>query len=109
MPFHLGHDVARFVPALRLIAEAGVVTPYLVWRSPDRAFEQMSDLVLQDTIGRQANRVAGTLGFKKFIYFRIGEACVASEVQMLYNAPVAGDHRLQYRASAIGTVHVSRS
>src|SRR3954463_9328897 len=26
MPFHLGHDVARPVPALRLIAEASVVT-----------------------------------------------------------------------------------
>src|SRR5215213_10046154 len=33
--FDLGHDVARLVPALRLIAEAGVVTPYLVRWSPD--------------------------------------------------------------------------
>src|SRR5919112_5948923 len=38
--FDLGHDVARLVPALRLIAKAGVIAPYLVGRPPDRAFEQ---------------------------------------------------------------------
>src|SRR4029078_13744610 len=32
VPLHFGHDVARLVPALRLIGEAGVVTPYLVRR-----------------------------------------------------------------------------
>src|SRR4051794_2530584 len=57
IPFDLGHNMARLVPALRLIAEAGVVAPYLVGRPPDRAFEQMSDLVLQDRVGRQADRV----------------------------------------------------
>src|SRR3954467_2770692 len=35
MPFDLGYDVAGLVPAHRLIAEAGVVTPYLQERSPD--------------------------------------------------------------------------
>ena len=64
MPFDLRHNMAWLVPALRLIAEAGVVAPHLVGRSPDRAFEQVSDLILQDLIGRQADRVAGTLGFE---------------------------------------------
>ena len=31
------------VPALRPIAEAGVVAPHLVWRSPNRALEQVPD------------------------------------------------------------------
>src|SRR5215204_2004460 len=64
MPFYLGHDMSGLVPALRLIAEAGVVTPYIVRWSPDRSLQQISDLVLQDLIGRQADRIACTLGFE---------------------------------------------
>jgi hypothetical protein len=36
MPLDLGHDPTRLLPALRLIAEAGVVMSHLVRRSPDR-------------------------------------------------------------------------
>jgi len=46
MPLHLGHHPAAFLPALRLIAEAGEVAAHLVRRSPDRALEQISDFVL---------------------------------------------------------------
>ena len=82
MPFDLDHNVPGLVPALRLIAEAGVVAPYLVRRSPDRAFEQMSDLVLQDRVGRQADRVACTLGFEELVYLGIGEGCVTPEIKV---------------------------
>src|SRR4051794_21259896 len=108
MPLDLGHDVARLVPALRLIAEAGVIAPYLVGWSPDRSLQQISDLVLPDLVGRKPDRVACTLGFKKLVDLGIGEGCVASEIQMLYDASVAGDHRLQQRAPAISTVDVAR-
>src|SRR4029079_6907198 len=67
MPFDLGHNMARLIPALRLIAEAGVIAPYLVRRSPDRALQQMSDLVLQDLVGRQPDCVACTLGFEELV------------------------------------------
>jgi hypothetical protein len=50
--------MARPVPTLRLIAEAGVVTSYLVRWSSDWSLQQVSDLILQDLIGRQTNRVA---------------------------------------------------
>src|SRR4051812_49194673 len=103
MPFHLGHDVARPVPALRLVAEAGIVALYLERWSPDRALQQMSDLVLQDRVGRQADRVAGTLGFEEFVNLGIGEGGVTPEIQMLHDAPVTRNHRLQQRAPAIGT------
>src|SRR5215213_2442073 len=105
MPLDLGHDVAWLVPALRLIAEAGVVTPYLMRWSPDRAFQQMSDLVLQDLVSRQADRVARTLGFKELVNLGIGEGCVTPEIQMLHYAPVTPNHRLQHRAPTIGTMH----
>src|SRR5215212_1331492 len=109
MPLDLGHDVARLVPALRLIAEAGVIAPYLVGWSPDRSLQQISDLVLQNLVGRKPDRVAGTLGFKKFVDLGIGESGVASKIQMLHNAPVMRNHRLQQRAPAIGTMDVARS
>src|SRR4051812_18061723 len=80
--------MARLGPALRLIAEAGVITSYLVRWSPDRSLQQMSDLVLQDLVGRKPDRVAGTLGFKKLVDLGIGEGGVASEIQMLHNTPV---------------------
>ena len=35
MPFDLGHDMAGFAPALRLITEAGIVASYLVRWSSD--------------------------------------------------------------------------
>src|SRR4051795_582889 len=108
MPLDFGHDVARFVPALRLIAEAGVVAPHLVRWSPDRPLQQMSDLVLQDLVGRKPDRVACTLGFKKLVDLGIGESGVASEIQMFHNAPVTPNHWLQQRAPGVSTVDVSR-
>src|SRR5215218_8450502 len=109
MPLDLGHDVARLVPALCLIAEAGVIAPYLVGWSPDRSLQQISDLVLQDRIGRKPDRVAGTLGFKKLVDLGIGDGCVASEIQMLRDSPVTRYHRLQHCAPAVGTMYVARS
>jgi hypothetical protein len=53
MPLDLGYDTSRLLPALRLIAEAGVVTADLERWSPDWALEQVADPVLQDAIGRQ--------------------------------------------------------
>jgi hypothetical protein len=50
VPLDLGHDVARLVPALRPIGEAGVVAPHLMRRSPNRALEQVPDPVLQDPV-----------------------------------------------------------
>src|SRR4051812_42883622 len=69
----------------------------------------MSDLVLQDLIGRQADRVAGTLGFKKFVDLGIGKGCVTSKIQMLHDASVTCDYRLQHRTPTVGTMDVARS
>src|SRR3954466_10449232 len=100
--------MARLGPALRLIAEAGVVTSYFVRWSLDRALQQMSDLVLQDLVGRQADRVACTLSFEELVNLGIGESGIASKIQMLHDAPVTRDHRLQQRAPAVSAVHVAR-
>src|SRR3954453_14831096 len=39
MHFDLRHNMARLVPALRLMTKAGVITLYLVRWSPNRTFE----------------------------------------------------------------------
>src|SRR3954453_18196547 len=109
MPLDLGHDMARLVPALRLIAEAGIIALYLVGWSPDRALQQMSDLALQDLVGRKPDRVACTLGFKKLVNLGIREGCVTPEIQMLHDAPITSNHRLQHRTPTIGTMDVARS
>src|SRR4051812_34582825 len=108
MPLDLGHDMARLVPALRLIAEAGVITPYLMWRSPDRSLQQISDLILQDLAGRKPDRVACTLGFKKLVDLGIGKSGVSPKIQMLHDAPITSNHRLQQRTPTIGTMDVAR-
>src|SRR3954463_2011664 len=107
MPLDLGYHVARLVPALRLIAEAGVIAPYLVGWSPDRSLQQISDLILQDLVGRKPDRVVCTLGFKKLVDLGIGESGIASKIQMLHNAPVTRNHRLQQRAPAVSAVDIA--
>src|SRR4051812_9377971 len=69
----------------------------------------MADLVLQDLVGRQADRVACTLGFEELVNRGIREGCVTPEIQMLHDAPVTRDHRLQQRAPAVGTMDVAQS
>src|SRR5712671_2539839 len=81
---------------------------YLVRRSSDRALERVSDPVLQDPVGRQSDRVADALGFKKLIYLGVRESRVAPEIEALHAAPIARDHRLQHRAPAISAMHVAR-
>ena len=109
VPFDLGYDTAGLLPALRLIAEAGEVAPYLVRRSPGRALQQVSDLVLQDPVGRQSNRIAHALGFEELVDLGIGEGRVASEIKPLHPVSVAHDHRLQHRAPAIRAMDVTGS
>ena len=68
----------------------------------------MPDFVLQDAIGREADCVAGTFGFKKLVDLGIGKGCIASEIQMLHDASVTRDHRLQLRPPTISTMDVAR-
>src|SRR6516164_5582106 len=108
MPLDLRYDTARLFPALRLIAEAGVVAAHLVRRSPDWTLEQVSDLVLQDPIGRQPDRITHALGFEELVDLRVGEGRIATKIAALHRAPVPGDYRLQHRAPTVGAVHVAR-
>src|SRR5712691_4415071 len=94
VPFDLRYHSSGFLPALRLIAEAGVVAAHLIWRSPDWAFEQVSDLVLQDPVGRQPDHVTHAFGFKELVNLGVGEGRVAAEIAPFHLVPVAGTHRL---------------
>ncbi len=109
VPLNLRHYPATFLPALCLISEAGIVAARLVRRSPDWAPEQVSDLVLQDAIGRQPDRVADALRFEELVHFGIGESRVAAKIELLAGASVSGDHRFQHRAPAVGAVDLPRA
>src|SRR5216683_1686465 len=65
---------------LRLIGEAGVVPAHLKRRSTDGTREQVSDLALQDGVGRQPDRIAVALGFEELVDLRVGEGRIAAEI-----------------------------
>ena len=80
MPLDFRHHSARLLPALRLVAEAGIVAAHLMRRSTDRALEQVSNLFLQDPVGWKPDRVAHAFNFEEFVYLRVGEGRVASKI-----------------------------
>src|SRR5262245_50024392 len=61
MPFDLRNHPARLGPASGLIAEVRMKPAHLVWRSPNRTLEQITDPVLEDLVGRQPDRPARSL------------------------------------------------
>jgi hypothetical protein len=63
-----------------LVTEAGIVTAHLLRRSTDRTPEEVADLVLQDPVGRQPDRITYALGFEEFVDLRDGESGVAAEI-----------------------------
>src|SRR5439155_17875580 len=79
MPLDLGHHTTRFLPALSLIAEARMEAPHLVRRAPNRSIEQIADLLLQDPVCGQPNRILDLLAFQKLIQLRHGERSVTAE------------------------------
>ena len=94
---------------MRLITEAGEVAAQLMRRSPNRALKQVSDLALQDAVGRQPDRITHALGFEEFVDLGVGKGCVTSEIETLHRVPVAGDHWLQHYAPAISAMDVTGS
>src|SRR5580704_11143735 len=78
-------------------------------RLPDRALEEVADLVLQHPIGRWPDRITHPFGFEELVDLRVGEGRIAAEIAPLHSATVAGDYRLQYFSPAGGAVHVARA
>ena len=60
----------------------------------------MSDPLLQDRVGRQADGVADVLGLEQLVQLGLGEGRVAAEIENKPSAAVAGDHRLEHHAPA---------
>src|SRR5262245_63887642 len=57
------------------------MTPaHMVRGSSDRTLEQIADPVLEDPVGRQADRIFDPLGFQELVDLRHGERCVSAEI-----------------------------
>src|SRR5438067_13290584 len=78
-------------------------------RSTNGTREQIANLALQDAIGRQPDHVAVVPGFEELVDIRVGEGCIATEIEPLPRAPVAGDHRLQHRSPAYNSIAPTRT
>src|SRR6516162_5760165 len=109
MPLDRTDNTPWLPPALRLRTEAGEVAAQVMHRPPNRALEQVSDLALQDTVGRQADCITHALGFEELVDLGVGEGRITSEIETLHRVPVAGDDWLQHYAPAIGAMDVTGS
>ena len=78
-------------------------------RAPNRAVEQVSDLALQDAVGRQADCITHALEFEELVDLGVGEGRIASEIQPLHDAAVAGDDWLQHYTPTISAMDVTGS
>ncbi len=107
MPLDLGnHPARRLAPACGLIAEAGMTPAHMVRGSSDRTLEQIADPVLEDPVGRQADRIFDPLGFQELVDLRHGERCVSAEIDTRELALVSCNDRLEHAVPAVGAVHV---
>src|SRR5215470_5092930 len=107
MPLNLGNHPARLAPACGLIAEARMTPAHTVRGSSDRTLEQIADAVLEDPVGRQADRIFDLLGFQELVDLRHGERCVSAEIDTRELALVASNDRLEHAVPAVGAVHVA--
>ena len=80
MPLDLGDHPARLDPASCLIGEVGEVSPNVVRRPSDRAFEQVGDPVLQNLVGGQPDRILDPLGFQVLVDFGHREGRIGAEI-----------------------------
>jgi hypothetical protein len=101
MPLDLGHDVARHLPALRPVAEAGVIPPDLDRRTANGALEQVADAFLEHAVGRQPDRVLEAL--------RVGKGGIGAEIEARDLAPIARHDRVKHVLPAVGAMHVART
>src|SRR5665213_691973 len=108
MPLDLGDDTARCAPAPGLIAERRVQAPDVVRRPTHGSAKQMSDLVLQYLVGRQADRVFDSLRLKVLVHAWHRKGRVATEANPGSLSLVASDDGLEDRLPVIGTVNVAR-
>src|SRR6266487_1296406 len=80
---------------------------HIVRWSSDCALEQVADPMLQDLVGRQADRIFDPLGFQELVNLRHGERCVSAEIDTRELAFVACNDRLEHAVPAVGAVHVA--
>jgi hypothetical protein len=107
MPFDLGNDAAFLVPRSGLIAEAGMETADMVWRTANRARQQMGDALLENLVRLEADGVQETLTFQKLINVRCSKGGIASEIAAQVPFPVALDYGFQNIAPAVGAMNVA--
>src|SRR5665811_2448463 len=88
VPLDLGNHAARYLPALRLITEAGVVPSDLARRTANRALEQVADPLLKNLIGRQPDRVLVAFGLLELVDLRVRKGGIGAKVTALELAPI---------------------
>ncbi len=107
MPFDLGNDTAFLVPRSGLIAEAGVIAPYMVRRTANGARQQMSNTLLENRVRFEADGLEKTLGFQELVDVRRGKGGIPSEVAAQVPSPVTLNDRFQNLTPTVGAVDIA--
>ena len=107
MPFDLGNDTAFLVPRSGLIAEVGVIAPYMVRRTANGAGQQMGNALLKNSIRFEADGVEETFCFQERVDVRCGKGGIPSEVTTQAPFLVTRNNRFQNVAPTVGTMNIA--
>ncbi len=107
MPFDFGNDTAFLVPRSGLIAEAGVIAPYMVRRTANGARQQMSNTLLENRVRFEADGVEKTLGFQELVDVRRGKGGIPSEVAAQVPFPVTPNDGFQNFTPTGGAMNIA--
>ena len=74
MPFHFGHDTARFIPTLRLTHKRFVNHLWLERWTPHRPGGEIFNILMQEVVAFETARIIKSFFFEKLINIRVGNA-----------------------------------
>lgn len=109
VPLDFGHDAAWNRPALRLIAEAGVVSPDCDRPPVNGTLEKVADTLLQDAVRRQPARVLLAFGPQELVDLGVGKGGIGAEVVPKVALAVAGHDRFEHGSPATRRMDVART
>ena len=78
-------------------------------RPTNRTLEKVADALLQQTVGRQPDRVLVVFGLQELVDLGVGKGGIGAEVAAEVALPVAGHDRFEHVLPAVRRMDVART